>query len=165
MPSKFPNLPIIKERFLEAYARVGTVTHAARAVGATRQTINKWRRLDPEFNEAMAHAFEANTEALEATAFQRALGAGGTKASDILLIFLLKARRPDVYADRMDMRSTVHTTHGIDESDIDKELNRLIDRKRGLLNATRASMDESGGGEVKGIGSVKAGEAGVDSGK
>ena len=88
------------------------MTHSARACGASRSQVYLQRVQDAEFSQAWDEAVEAGTEALEQEARRRALqgveeervGPGGVKYrtrkySDVLLIFLLKARRPTVYRD------------------------------------------------------------------
>lgn len=105
-----------KTKFLEAYARLGTASGAAEETGISRATHRRWLA-----SEAYRKAFEAAedeaTELLEREALRRAVDGreepiyfngvqvGTTrKYSDVLLIFLLKAKRPDVYRERYDAR-------------------------------------------------------------
>lgn len=105
-----------KDKFLAAYARLGTITDAAKEVGISRMSHRRWLA-----SEAYRKAFEAaedeSTEVLEKEALRRAVEGreepvyfngvqvGTTrKYSDVLLIFMLKARRPDVYRERYDAR-------------------------------------------------------------
>jgi len=69
-----------------------TVRAAAQAVGIDRHTVYDHLHADPAFKAAYDEALEAGTEFLEQVARQRAI-----ETSDVLLIFLLKARRPGVY--------------------------------------------------------------------
>jgi hypothetical protein len=85
-----------KEVFLRAYvAEGGSIAGACRRLhGMSRQLIYDWRAEDPAFVEAMKQAEQAAVELLEADAYRRAR----TK-SDVVLMWLLKKRRPEVYGD------------------------------------------------------------------
>ena len=93
-----------------------TVGSAAEAVGMSRSGAYKLRETDANFAQAWAEAYAASTELLEAEAFQRAMGRDEVvgvdkdgqpvvvkKYSDLLLIFLLRARRPKMYRDKVDV--------------------------------------------------------------
>jgi Bacteriophage Sf6, terminase small subunit-like len=101
-------------RFLEALAAGATVSRAAQAAGYARPTLYKFRAADVEFAQAWDDALEAGTDELEDEALRRAkdgyeeprfyegqLCGHVRKYSDTLLIFLLKARRPEKYSDRV----------------------------------------------------------------
>ena len=60
--------------------------------GISRRSYYDWRAEDPEFAAECDEAMDAGTDFLEDVARQRA-----TESSDTLLIFLLKARRPEKY--------------------------------------------------------------------
>jgi hypothetical protein len=109
-----------KKRFLDAFARCGVLTYAARAAGISRVTVYAWQEHDPEFAAALREAAIESTEALEREAYRRAHGGvlqsvyqqgqrvgQVRKYSDVLLIFLLKARKPEVYRDVIDARGTL----------------------------------------------------------
>lgn len=87
--------------FVEQLVKGETITAAAKAAGICRRTAYSWREWDKEFAEAWDDALEIGTEKLEAEATRRAL-----EGSDTLLIFLLKARRPNVYRDRISAELT-----------------------------------------------------------
>lgn len=105
-----------KQLFLDAFAACGVIATAAREAGTTRTTVVNWRKSDPEFDEAYREAEEEAADHLEQEATRRAvegvtrqkmLGSGDnallveeTTYSDPLLMFLLKARRPDRFAER-----------------------------------------------------------------
>jgi hypothetical protein len=99
-----------KAVFLQALTDTHQVVEAAAAAEVGRSTVYEWRASDVAFASAWADVLEASTELLEREAFRRA--AEGTdkpvyhqgelvdtykEFSDVLLMFLLKARRPDVY--------------------------------------------------------------------
>ena len=101
-----------KERFLRAFAEIGTVTHACRSIGIDQSTPYQWQAKDPEFADRFATAKRAVAESLEREAIRRARDgvdepvfyqgeqvATVRKYSDTLLIFLLKAW-DEKYADR-----------------------------------------------------------------
>jgi len=84
------------DRFLRALARSPNVSAAARAAGVGRTRAYEHRAENPAFAAAWDETLEVAVDALEAAAFKRA-----GKESDQLLIFLLKAHRPERYADRL----------------------------------------------------------------
>lgn len=87
--------------FVESLTRGETITAASKAAGVCRKTAYNWRDSDKEFAEAWDDAIEVGTEKLETEATRRALD-----GSDTLLIFLLKARRPKVYRERVSTEVT-----------------------------------------------------------
>lgn len=84
-----------KEKFLEAYAELGTITHAAKAAGIDRRTHYDWLEADEDYGHAFADAEQAAVDMLEGEARRRAFA-----GSDTLVIFLLKGMRPEKYAER-----------------------------------------------------------------
>ncbi len=101
--------------FLAAFAEHATIAAAAKATSVARRTHYNWLETDEGYAARFTDVEESVTEALEAEARRRAqLGVDepvhyqGKKVdtirrySDTLLIFLLKARRPDVYRERVD---------------------------------------------------------------
>lgn len=106
--------PQKKVEFLELLADGCTVTKAARQIGMTRQGLYKARGEDEAFAAAWADAEEQGTDTLEDEAIRRARDGfdkpvfqGGQQVgvvrehSDTLLIFMLKARRPEKFKDRV----------------------------------------------------------------
>jgi hypothetical protein len=99
-----------KAAFLAGLRDEHTVSHAAERAGVHRQRCYEWRAADPVFAEAWSDVEMRSTELLEREAYRRA--AVGTEKpvyqggelvgtvrefSDVLLMFLLKARRPSTY--------------------------------------------------------------------
>ena len=82
--------------FLAAYGEHGKVTHAAKAAGVTPQAVYKWKR-SPEFRERLDEAGEAFADKLEQMAPERLEDPKGNRGSDVLLMALLNANRPDKY--------------------------------------------------------------------
>lgn len=88
-------------RFLEILGTTCNITLAARGAGIDRVTAYNHYKALPEFASAWEDAKEAAVEILEAEAWQRA-----RKQSDTLMIFLLKAHKPDKYRERMELAQT-----------------------------------------------------------
>jgi len=103
--------------FLESLRAGLSVSHAARVSGFARTTFYEHRAADPAFAAAWDDACEEGADRLEDEAVRRAVEGVrsertivargdviGTDVtidySDTLLIFLLKGRRPDKYAER-----------------------------------------------------------------
>jgi hypothetical protein len=103
--------------FLSAFARTGTITHAAEAADVHRRNHNVWLT-DPVYARAFMQAKEEAADYLEGEARRRAVEGveeptgwyqgrpGGyiTKYSDTLLIFLMKGAFPEKYRERMDIQ-------------------------------------------------------------
>jgi hypothetical protein len=102
------------ERFLRALTEGQTVSVAAKLAGYVRRTVYDWKRDDPEFTSRWQDAVDEAVDRLEAEADRR--GVEGTlrpvfwkgvevghvrEFSDTLLIFRLKALRPDKYRERV----------------------------------------------------------------
>lgn len=127
-----------KERFLEAYAELGTITHAAEAAGVDRRTHYRWLEDDETYKEAFLAAEEAVADLLEREALRRAIE--GTERiiyhqgepvgaerqfSDTLLIFLMKGHKPDKYRERVHVKSEAEVTiHA--KNDLDREIEGLM---------------------------------------
>ncbi len=88
-------------RFLEVFRSTCNVRLSAEAAGIDRDTAYRRRARDPLFAERWAQAEQDAVDVLEAEARRRAL-----TMSDTLLIFLLKAHRPERYREtvRIDVR-------------------------------------------------------------
>ena len=89
------------KRFLAVFEDSGIVAEAAKAAGISRSQVYRHKADDEDFAARWAEVEEWATEELEQVAYRRA-----TEGSDTLAIFLLKARRPNVY------RETVGVQHG-----------------------------------------------------
>jgi hypothetical protein len=70
---------------------------AAQAANVDRRTVWSWRQNDPAFAARYSEAMEIGITALEDEARQRA-----KTSSDVLLIFMLKAAKPEVYRERFE---------------------------------------------------------------
>lgn len=79
-------------KFLDGLRMHGMVTQAAIEAGIHRDTAYYERQRDPTFAEEWRQALDRGVDMLEDVARLRAFG-----GSDTLLIFLLKAHRPEKY--------------------------------------------------------------------
>lgn len=121
----------LKKAFLEDFRRRGNVSAACETVGVPRRTLYRWREGDAAFAAAFAEAEVEATECLEEEARRRAVeGVTNEKGifhhgkligthvetnySDTLLIFLLKARAPEKYRERVDVKhgGSIGVEHG-----------------------------------------------------
>ena len=113
-----------RTQFLEVLARTCNVTHAARTAGISRSRVYELRKEDAEFAADWQDAEETAIDALEGEARRRAYDGvdepvvyRGTistdekgqpvtvkRYSDTLIIFLLKAHRPEKYRERFDTK-------------------------------------------------------------
>jgi hypothetical protein len=92
-----------KRAVLAAFAKTACITEAARAAGIHHQTHHNWLKADPDYAAAYAVAKELAIQSLEDIAVARA-----KESSDTLMIFLLKAARPEKYREtRRDDKSDV----------------------------------------------------------
>lgn len=85
-----------KPDFLEAFQRTQMVAEACRLAQIDRRAAYRARDTDPEFRAAWDDVEAQTLDLLETAAYRRA-----ANGSDTLLIFLLKTRRPDRYAERL----------------------------------------------------------------
>lgn len=105
-----PARAAVRRRFLDALADTGSVRAASAASGRSRAAWLALRGRDPGFARAWDDALDAYVELLEAEADRRAVGGetepvfyGGkqvgvrSRASDSLLMFRLKALKPQRY--------------------------------------------------------------------
>src|SRR6266545_4876428 len=81
-----------KPAFLIALENTGSVTEAARTAQMDRCKVYYYRRNDPVFAALWDEAIEKACDLLEDEARRRAFN-----GSDVLLMFLLKGRRPQVW--------------------------------------------------------------------
>ena len=82
--------------FLASLEEGNSVARAASDAGVGRATAYEWRAAEPDFAKAWDDAVETGTDALEDEAIKRA-----KNGSDTLLIFMLKARRPEKCKERI----------------------------------------------------------------
>lgn len=120
-----------EQKFLDLYKATGNVTLSAHGAGTARTNVYARRRDNAEFAERMDDAHQEAIERLEAEAWARA-----RKTSDTLLIFLLKALKPDMYRENIKITLEYGLTadtinklaHAIDDAgdDVSQTFNELI---------------------------------------
>ena len=106
------NTARLKAEFVAALRNVGVMRYACDQVKVSKSTVARWRAADPAFEAAVLEALDDAVEVMEREAFRRAVVgterpvtvAGQREVirdfSDVLLIFLLKANRPEKYRER-----------------------------------------------------------------
>jgi hypothetical protein len=99
-PKKEP--PDWYKPFLKVLTNTANVRAAANAAGITRAGAYYARKHDDSFASEWDVALEDACDLLEWVARKRAY-----ESSDVLLIFLLKAHRPERYADRLQVEHIV----------------------------------------------------------
>lgn len=126
-----------KHAFLENYAQWANITLACETSGVSRSSFYRWQEHDPEFAAGFNQASEAATERLEREAWRRATQGTpyrrtsywhgepvGTdekiEYSDQLMMLLLRARRPDLYRDKLDVavNQVIKTVAGVDPQSV-----------------------------------------------
>jgi len=104
------------DKLIQCLRQYGNPTRAAQAAGITRSLAYRWRSLYPGFAKVWTMAMNMAIDDLETEARRRAFegvlkpagwykGKAGGKVreySDLLLMFLLKAYRPDKFKDRIE---------------------------------------------------------------
>jgi hypothetical protein len=115
-------------RFLTALCTCPNVSAACATAGVSRNYAYEQRKIDATFAEAWEDALTAAVDNLEGVGFARAVS-----GSDTLLIFLLKAHRPAVYRETVNVRLIIQqeaarlaAATGQAEADILAEFNALI---------------------------------------
>ncbi len=129
------------EAFLQGLREGDTIALAARLARVKRETTYRWRKKDPEFAAAWDDALEEGNDALEDEAFLRAVKGVGKpvfykgkvcghvqKYSDSLLMFLLKARRPDKFRENVHISGKVERGPKLDYSKLSDEELEIMDR-------------------------------------
>jgi hypothetical protein len=126
-----------KHAFLESYAQWANITAACQAAGVARRNVYNWQEHDSEFALKFQAANDAATERLEREAWRRAVDGSpyertsywhgepvGTdrkiEYSDQLMMLLLRARRPDLYREKVDVavNQIVKTIAGVDPASV-----------------------------------------------
>jgi hypothetical protein len=115
--------PEKETEFLDRLGVTANVTQSCEETKIPRRTVYEWREADPEFAAAWDKALETGSDALEDEAIRRAhhgtlkpvfhqgQECGAIREySDTLMIFMLKARRPERFRER----SSVEHSGGVD---------------------------------------------------
>jgi hypothetical protein len=91
-----------QEAFLLAYAKLGTILHAAEAVGIHRDTVNKWISADLySFKKRMDLAHDDYCDWIQGLIRDRIANPQGNRGSDVLVMFAAKAEMPQKYREEV----------------------------------------------------------------
>lgn len=133
-----------REAFLDNLEETGFVVESARAAGISHTQVYRERRTNPEFAERWNAALESATEHVEAEVVRRAMN-----GSDLLLMFYLKARKPEVYREQYDVRR-VNINVDMSGDDMNKALTGLGDWQKKLASGeiTGQPVEIIVGGEI-----------------
>jgi hypothetical protein len=109
-----------RAKFLDALAKSGNVLLACRSAGIGRATAYVHRNRFPVFAQKWDDAIDESIDIMEAEARRRAIQGTERRVfyqggeidvvrdySDVLLIFLLKAHRPERFRDNYDLRRLI----------------------------------------------------------
>lgn len=144
-------------RFLDAYRQTGIVTSAAQTAGMSTSAVYDWVVGHPAAREQMAQAREEAYDTLERVALQRATVGNRepvyyqgevvghvNKPSDTLLIFLLKAARPERF------RENRRVTHAVEGRDAAEQIPMHLQEQAEALRQAGYDVQPSGraGGPV-----------------
>jgi hypothetical protein len=151
-----------RDAFLAAFEETGMVSHACRLVGVGRSTVYVERQRNEDFAVAWADVEERVVESMEGEAYRRAVkgvekplvSAGRlvttvNEYSDGLLMFLLKARRPEVYRENVKVEHSGATSlnivpvsrdHGADVVRILRGTGAAGERRTDLEQQLRADL-------------------------
>lgn len=110
--------PKNRTKVLAALTQGWSVHGACRQAGIGTRSYYDWRDTDATFRAETEAAIEAATDHLEDVARNRAL-----QHSDLLLIFLLKSRRPNIYNRKTitlagDPANPIGLRHSVDDSTV-----------------------------------------------
>jgi hypothetical protein len=112
-----------REKFLAALRTGLSIANAAQAAGFGRGAAYVWRKEDPLFAADWDEAIEFGTDLLEDEARRRAMA-----GSDALIMFMLKARRPQQYKDRASFEHTGPSGGAVQIEDIGNPREELLRR-------------------------------------
>jgi len=151
-PAQKERMAIRQRLFLDAYETYGTITAAGKEADVARSEHYRWLKEDPAYAAAFREAEEAAIELLETEARRRALageehpifyrGAEISKRrvmSDPLLMFLLRAKRPEVYRDRGAVDRSAQAS-----PDADAQTHLLTRLSRETLEHALADLTDAG---------------------
>jgi hypothetical protein len=157
-----------QSRFLEEYARLGTITHACRAAHIDPKRHYEWMERDPSYVERFEVAKQEAIDTLEREARRRAVegveepvgwykgepGGYVKRYSDLLLIFLLKGARPERYRDNYRIEHTGADGGPIKMETVPIDVESLPpDARRGILEIlerVQSSLPSNGNGNGSG---------------
>lgn len=121
------------KKFLQVLEETANVTVAARLSGTWRETAYSYRNRHPDFAKEWREAEELGVSVLELEARDRALG-NGCKPSDVMLIVLLKAHKPEMY------RENIAHEHGGKDGGPIRIIERVVETREEALEVLAAQQ-------------------------
>lgn len=141
--------PEKRELFLEHLAATGNVTESAEVSGYTRRSWYTLKDNDPEFSAAWDEALKQATDALiiegrrralvgvdEPVFYQGEVCGSVRRYSDTLLMFLVKAHRPEYATERKQLT-------GADGAPLIPSAPSLTDKERAIITAVATQLLEA----------------------
>lgn len=132
-----------KRKICRLLAKHGIINIACIGAGITRRTFYLWMESDPDFNAAATEAIERSVDVLEIEArrraergtrrpvYQQGKLVGHTREySDKLMELLLKAKRPEQYAQKTEINSYSQTNVQVNQAGADGAPQPVISPER-----------------------------------
>lgn len=144
----------LKERYVEEYKDCFNPSEAAQRIGVPYKFITKWRRVDPDFKEAIQLAHEHCLDALEESAYRRAL-----QGDNQMTTLLLKGRRSNVFAEKqkLDIKVAAVDVSQLSDAQLEAVANgadpRVVVATGGLPGLPENKSESRDGEEAEGEGS------------
>jgi len=115
-----------KEQILRALGMGMSVVKACNVSGITKKTYYRWREADAAFDAECDEAYKSGTESLEDAMMEKAVRMDDS-ASVTAGIFILKARKPEMYRERSTVEHTGNiTVSKMSDDDLREEVARLM---------------------------------------
>ena len=122
--------------------KVFTIMKACEMAKVHHTSHYKWMQDDKNYAEAIGATIEQQTQRLEQAANERAMGLEDHKPSDILTMFLLNAKRPNVYRNNAKVELTGgRSRHGATRASL-RNLRTLADSQALAIEAQGALLNE-----------------------
>ena len=122
--------------FLSSFSQCGNITKSSGDAGVTRQAVFYAYKRHPDFRVLYDEAKEQSIERLEQVARNRA-----TESSDNLLIFLLKAAKPEVYREVV-RNENINVNMNANLEKLDKQLtDSQIDELLEIVESKRLALE------------------------
>jgi hypothetical protein len=129
--------------WLVTFARVPRIEAACKAAGVTKTSVYEARDSHPSFKAAWLSVRDDWADRLETKAITLAL-----EGNPLMLIFLLKNLKPEVYSDRLELRHMGEVEHRLELVD-GREPRELDSRRR--REAARLLLEGSSDGALEAL--------------
>jgi hypothetical protein len=126
----------IKKKFLKYYKMYGVFSKAAAKAGISTRSIRQWMERDEKFCTLVENAYQIFLDSLEEISINRA-----KEKSDTLLMFHLRAGRPEKYNEKLIVEGKLKHTGG-DEGDapvhVKLSVDELTEEELAILRGNRS---------------------------